>query len=906
MYLVEQSLTAFSTTDLLKIRDHRFREKFDHPQIRTRLEQTPDFKDLPISQDGKIVPGRLYPTSHEPGSIRYYLPLYQHHIAGGKFTTSLKWRSPQDPPDGPLAWLTLQLSPQVPSGSENYTLKEIEHEAAVRLSYSLPVKSDEEKSTSLDRWVGTWENIDANTRGMTRVKIIKTANQKLTLHGFGKCHPRDCDWGVTSTTVTSKTLSATYDVGWKKTHINLTPSNHLLIADVHSDYSEQDGRKDRRSRYMLRRKGQPTPASSKLWIELGALEKLPSGVRQCRGAIHSKAEFDRIYQLMTDRRFNAALEIQCLSMVGFRSWQQIFLRRARLRNKTKALRENQVLFTDTADYTSLKVANENRRQQRVKLDKTLDRSQLIRHLQQNKSSVVNKHRVRSLKANSTNVHLAKVKDLYRVDGLLKAEPLPIQTIGQALQNSDLKLTVDGRQAQAIPTNAAVNVLGKPALLRVPTETKQVLTFFFSPEDHDYMFDRRADGSPPTASVLVKQSVIGREGGIIGTVWQDLGFADQFYYEPEEFRLGRRSQSTDEGPYQPDLVIALYEAVLRTGNESSANISYRAELAYQAQPYINPKVLEQARAQLAKPGTQPKFTALNPVTSRLTLQLALDQDSEKFQPLERPDVDVSFDQGITDEVPLSSIQLERIIAAFQSPTGVGLSGHVEAKLLDGNLAKIPVNLSLLETASPLFDSTFHGPVVGERGLYELSLRNRIESPVYIDGIDAIALSDQATAYPQTPPGIQVKPGEVITLQYRVEPADTAVQQLGPTLTTRIQPQASDPEFWRHFMVNEGYTDETFEVTVSVLPVYFESTPPGMQPLTGIHVAFDSGAEIILTPEALSQQVELRMPLLPRLTNDIKAKQYRYQVTNLHGDELGAETDWLFSDQGELPLAIEPAQ
>ena len=481
------------------------------------------------------------------------------------------------------------------------------------------------------------------------------------------------------------------------------------------------------------------------------------------------------------------------------------------------------------------------------------------------------------------------------------------SIGQIVKASDLTFKVNGQQATAIPVQAAVDVsLGQPAVLNVPAETKQLLPFFFAADDYSYMFNRGADETVPELSVLLKQTVLSKEGGVIGTVWQDSGFADQFYYEPEEFRLGRLFRPVSGGPYQPDLVIALYEAVVQAEANGATTIDYRAELAYQAQPYINPKVLELARAQFATPGGQPKFTALNPVTSQLTLHLQ-SSAGEQHQPLERPDVTVSFDDdGIVDEVPLSSAELEKVLAAFRSPAGVGLSGYVEAELLDGNSARIPVNLSLLETASPLFDTTFHGSVATEAGLYRLSLRNRIESPVQIDGIEAIALENNAIAYPQTSPGVQVQPGEIITLDYRVTPAEAKVTSFEPALTTRIQPMAGDVKFWEKFIVNEGYTDETFQVTVSILPVYFETTPPGMSPLTGVHVAFDSGVEITLTAAELSKEIELRMPLLPRLMNDIKAKQYRYQITNLHGEEIGAETDWLFSDQGELPLSIEPAQ
>ena len=48
----------------------------------------------------------------------------------------------------------------------------------------------------IDDFVGDWENIDENTKGMTRL-TIKAQEENLVLHGWGKCNPTDCDWEET-------------------------------------------------------------------------------------------------------------------------------------------------------------------------------------------------------------------------------------------------------------------------------------------------------------------------------------------------------------------------------------------------------------------------------------------------------------------------------------------------------------------------------------------------------------------------------------------------------------------------------------------------------------------------------------------------------------------------------------
>jgi len=68
---------------------------------------------LPLTQDGQLNPGVLYPSSGDANE-RFYLPAYQLTISGGRYTTSLKWRGPADDPNGPLAFLTVEVSPVVP------------------------------------------------------------------------------------------------------------------------------------------------------------------------------------------------------------------------------------------------------------------------------------------------------------------------------------------------------------------------------------------------------------------------------------------------------------------------------------------------------------------------------------------------------------------------------------------------------------------------------------------------------------------------------------------------------------------------------------------------------------------------------------------------------------------------
>ncbi|HEY8021854.1 MAG TPA: hypothetical protein VIH93_12180, partial [Thermoanaerobaculia bacterium] len=104
---------------------------------------------VPVSPDGQLVPGTLYPSSADP-QVRFYLPQYAWSVVDGRYTTSLKWRSSTDDPNGPLAFLTLELAAPAPA-AQGFTLQEIPHQAVVRFAFDLPVGGD--AATGATLWI---------------------------------------------------------------------------------------------------------------------------------------------------------------------------------------------------------------------------------------------------------------------------------------------------------------------------------------------------------------------------------------------------------------------------------------------------------------------------------------------------------------------------------------------------------------------------------------------------------------------------------------------------------------------------------------------------------------------------------------------------------------------------------
>lgn len=220
-YVVNQKLASYPITHIFRNREKLWLDPDNTPAL-DNSSANDNATPIPVSPDGQLVPGTLYPSSVDP-SVRYYLPQYQLHSENGHYTTRLKFRGAQDDPNGPLAWLTIDLEGILPA-SQNVTLREIDHEAVVRLGYQMTISNSAQPDlpapaqdgSHIDDFVGNWVNTNAATSNMTRLQVAKVNANALTFHGFGKCHPSDCDWGVISVPFTPGKTIGTYNFSLKR------------------------------------------------------------------------------------------------------------------------------------------------------------------------------------------------------------------------------------------------------------------------------------------------------------------------------------------------------------------------------------------------------------------------------------------------------------------------------------------------------------------------------------------------------------------------------------------------------------------------------------------------------------------------------------------------------------------
>ena len=92
---------------------------------------------------------------------------------------------------------------------------------------------------------GFWRNVDANTRGITKMKI---ENNSQSVHIYGSCFPTDCDWGKEPLTYDGRCYNAKYEHGFATRFIKLHLENNGRVRmEIKNDY--HDTRPDRTDVY---------------------------------------------------------------------------------------------------------------------------------------------------------------------------------------------------------------------------------------------------------------------------------------------------------------------------------------------------------------------------------------------------------------------------------------------------------------------------------------------------------------------------------------------------------------------------------------------------------------------------------------------------------------------------------
>jgi hypothetical protein len=639
------------------------------------------------------------------------------------------------------------------------------------------------------------------------------------------------------------------------------------------------------------RVGDQADQAARLVVDLGAVQRVSASSAAIRYEIHEKAEFDALWQALTDPAAAAVLELSGPVTVARRTWRQI----PRLPIFVSI---NQEMLAQAAQLTHVTpvpppgagpVPRPFPRFPTPGGGLGFPRPGLPRR----QENVAGPAPV-TLALDAPTVQrmrMAPPGAAFALRPRVGDDFVPVDK--QTFAASDL--TWQGKKA--VPVRVVTDFLGAPATVVTTVAADQsVAPVLFPLATNAYVFDVPGDLRPTTTRLLLRHEF--DPGGTRPRLvyYADTAFPNRYYYEPLQFRVPRAGAA----PNLPLVAIAFSDLVVHEDN-GSADLTYTARLRYVATPDLDPVVLGALRRELAggPGGPAVDLTALLPDEATVRLLLPDDTAGGALVESSRTLTRNAFDDGFSDEIELSQTELAALVALLQTD---GVRGTIAAELIGAGHTEIPLLISLRDAPAVALGRAYRGPV-GD-GLVRVAVFNPLESPIEILELYRSPAGNGAFAFPQSDPGVVIAAGGSANLDYRLDPPGADVDDVEPLLRVRVHTDLH--VLLPKLMVNAGFAAETFDLTVTCDAGFFGPTPPGAPgPLTALLVEFESDAEAVLAAAQPSRELKIRIPILPWLLKESGAEQYRYRVTNLHGtgDDAhpGAVGEWIAGvGSGSLPV------
>ena len=97
------------------------------------------------------------------------------------------------------------------------------------------------------RFLGQWANVNSKTGSVTRIDI-RQDNDRIIVHMWGRCHPKECDWGKAIANIQGKDnalLSVTWNFGFsiKTQELRLLYGSKLELS-THTHFIDKSKRND--------------------------------------------------------------------------------------------------------------------------------------------------------------------------------------------------------------------------------------------------------------------------------------------------------------------------------------------------------------------------------------------------------------------------------------------------------------------------------------------------------------------------------------------------------------------------------------------------------------------------------------------------------------------------------------
>lgn len=669
-------------------------------------------------------------------------------------------------------------------------------------------------------------------------------------------------------------------------------------------------------------------------VALQPLQQLGNRLARSTTIFTDKALFDTVYQAMGGGQRSAVLDLQIVARVGVRTWRQIIVGRPGITDQAKVLERRDALFTDmlhkesmatmkreaaTGDFRVKVMAASPEEQARVETTRAVmaspalmqsaaapaaaapalgERTAAPRVAMMARPAVAMRPAAStSTMANVTpaaaSATAARASAIQAQPGVATATLTRVNTpkLSQAVAESDLQIAGQ----KAVPVRVALDGTRRPALIDASLEIKQSLPFAFDPAVNKAVF--AVAGFESGGIHLLLPLRLPTPDGSTHIVYQDNLMRDVVHVTPTEFRLERDPTA----PFLPALRFLASEFTT-TDNDEDAKVMFRVTMAYRLEPWLDPDVVELARAELAKQSLVARF--MTSVSQDAKMSLDLDLLGAEQQ---RDEAQIDPDTGITDTLDLDQTTFVRLWRErVANPAGGGIEGSVSFRLFDGSLANVRVRLSLWENSAELFDASFVGPVADQSDRYGVLVRNRVESPAWIVALPGELLAGGGVAHAvdaQSAVGQLLKPQETRKIDYSVKPPDTPVVSFEPAVIGRPAPDFG--KLLKELMLTSGSGPLGFDLTVKAVQGAFAAPAEGSEAITGLIVEFDDGTRVNLTAEVSQVKVALAGRFIDQIQGaEDDKKRYFYRVTNVHASGEGARTSWR-EGQGDADLEVSSA-
>ena len=407
-------------------------------------------------------------------------------------------------------------------------------------------------------------------------------------------------------------------------------------------------------------------------------------------------------------------------------------------------------------------------------------------------------------------------------------------------------------------------------------------FLFDPELHKYIFHgispitHEAQGLIPIVIPYQnpKSKVLESHN-----YYQEEARRQVFYYLPDSFKIGRRSES----PHTP---------IMSVGFPSPDQVL----LKYFAMPYINPDRLDAAAGKLqeflktsgseALDRIELQPLIVNPEKIQFRMELPLNDGSS--DPHQQRNA-VSLRSGITGNITMSVADFQQVFdALFAGPEDLIFQGSARAEIFENQIEVVDFIARMNDLAGDLLDYT---EMQGESGGIIAAFKNAIESPLRIKDLKGWLRRGESAST-----GSEIKGAAFPILLNPGEEAKFTVSPTAPIAGSGDVHAVYNLDFVEVLADKESIWDSIIDKNLSTQPrtitvkTFLFKNPEALKRVLALIVDFETGESVELAPDKDTANVTLDLPAKDRILRKADSGTYKYVVTTIGADSKESQSQW----------------